>query len=199
MRLLRVAPLAAIAVLAAACSSGGGAPNWTFAPAAPAQAAAASAPPATPSGAMADAASAPTTAGGTGTGDTAAASASPSAAGLPAVSPTRIAVTLTDELTVELASSTVRHGVPVTFVITNTGSVLHELTLGNAAEQDAHDAEMLAAGGMSMPRDEPNAVSVEPGQTKELTFYFETPGTTLAGCHVVGHYQAGMKAEITVD
>ncbi len=47
---------------------------------------------------------------------------------------------------------------------------------------------MKEAGGMAMPKDEPNAIGVEPGQTKELTFTFDEPGTTLAGCHVVGHY-----------
>jgi uncharacterized cupredoxin-like copper-binding protein len=89
-------------------------------------------------------------------------------------------------------------GVPVTFVVTNTGTVLHEFVLGDEEVQAEHEAEMEESGGMSMPEDEPNAIGVEPGQTKELTFTFDEAGATLAGCHVVGHYTGGMKAEITV-
>jgi uncharacterized cupredoxin-like copper-binding protein len=112
---------------------------------------------------------------------------------------TRIEVTLTDALKIEPASMTVPAGVPVTFVVTNTGTVLHEFVLGDEEVQAEHEAEMEEEGGMSMPEDEPNAIGVEPGQTKELVFTFDEAGSTLAGCHVVGHYDAGMKAEITVE
>lgn len=186
MRLLRVAPLAAIAVLAAACSSGGGSPEWSFgAPATPpasaAPSAAASAPAVSAAPAMSEAPMS----------EAPAASVDPSA--------TRIEVTLSDMMKIEPGAMTVPAGKPVTFVVTNTGTVLHEFTLGDAAEQEAHDREMMEAGGMSMPKDEPNAIGVEPGQTKTLTYTFDAPGTTLAGCHVVGHYAAGMKAAITID
>jgi uncharacterized cupredoxin-like copper-binding protein len=56
---------------------------------------------------------------------------------------------------------------------------------------------MMAGGGMG--HDEPNGISVEPGETKELIRTFEAPGETLAGCHEAGHYAAGMKAAITVS
>jgi uncharacterized cupredoxin-like copper-binding protein len=54
----------------------------------------------------------------------------------------------------------------------------------------------MAAGGMR--HEEPNAVAVAPGQSKELTYTFTEPGETLAGCHFPGHYDGGMKATITV-
>ena len=90
-------------------------------------------------------------------------------------------------------------GQPVTFVVTNRGTVFHEFVLGDEADQQAHDKEMMAAGGMSMPKDEPMAIGVEPGKTKELTVTFEKAGAVLAGCHVVGHYAAGMKSMITLE
>jgi uncharacterized cupredoxin-like copper-binding protein len=93
---------------------------------------------------------------------------------------------------------TVPAGVPVTFVVTNTGSILHEFVLGDEAEQMEHEEEMMEGGGMSMPRDEPMAIGVEPGKTKELTATF-TAGSMLAGCHIIGHYAAGMKADITIE
>ncbi len=77
---------------------------------------------------------------------------------------------------IEPAAMTVPAGVPVTFVVTNTGTVLHEFTLGDAADQEAHDKEMMEAGGMSMPKDEENAIGVEPGKTKELTYTFDAAG-----------------------
>ena len=155
MRLVRLAPLAAIAMIAAACSGGGASPAPTSpAPAESAQASAAA---------------------------------------------TRIEVTLTDGLKIEPAAMTVPAGVPVTFVVTNSGTILHEFVLGDEAEQTAHEAEMAASGGMSMPEDEEMAIGVEPGKTKELTVTFDEPGSVLAGCHVVGHYAAGMRADVTIE
>ena len=117
----------------------------------------------------------------------------------PTAAPVRIEVTLSDAIRIEPAAMTVPAGVPVTFVVTNTGKVLHEFVLGDEEAQAEHEAEMQAMGGHSMVHDHPNAIGVDPGETKELTFTFEQPGTTYAGCHVTGHYDGGMKAEITVE
>lgn len=45
----------------------------------------------------------------------------------------------------------------------------------------------------------PNMVSVEAGETGELTFSFATPGDLLIGCHEAGHYEAGMHARLIVS
>lgn len=108
---------------------------------------------------------------------------------------TRVEVALTDALKIELASSSVPLGVPVTFVIKNTGTGEHEFYLGDEAAQSAHEQEMVDSG---MAHGETDGVSVPPGETKELTYTFTKGGETLAGCHVAGHYAAGMKAAITV-
>ncbi|HEY3335068.1 MAG TPA: cupredoxin domain-containing protein [Candidatus Limnocylindrales bacterium] len=155
MRLVRLAPLAAIALVVTACSGGGASP--------------------------------------------APASAAPAESAQASAAATRIEVTLTDGLKIEPVAMTVPAGVPVTFVVTNSGTILHEFVLGDEAEQTAHEAEMAASGGMSMPEDEEMAIGVEPGKTKELTVTFDEPGSVLAGCHVVGHYAAGMRADVTID
>jgi len=130
--------------------------------------------------------------GGAATSDaTAATSSVPSPA-----APSRIEVSLTDALKIEPASMTVPVGVPVTFVVTNTGTTDHEFYLGDEEAQAEHEMEMAEMGGMS--HDEPEGIAVEPGETKELTYTFADAGQTLAGCHVAGHYGAGMKAGITV-
>jgi uncharacterized cupredoxin-like copper-binding protein len=129
----------------------------------------------------------------------AATSAAPSAetsAG-PSAAATRIDVTLTDALKIEPATMTVPAGVPVTFVVTNSGATDHEFYLGDEEAQAEHEQEMAEMGGMA--HDEPEGIAVKPGETKELTYTFAEAGSTLAGCHVAGHYGAGMKAEITVE
>lgn len=131
------------------------------------------------------------------------ATSSPSAAGSPspATSPSAAAQTievkLTDALKMEPGEITVKAGQPVTFVVTNSGAIDHEFYLGDEAAQEAHEMEMMSSmGPMSM--DETMGFTVKPGETKELTHTFDRAGEMLAGCHVTGHYPAGMKATITV-
>ncbi|MEX2183695.1 MAG: plastocyanin/azurin family copper-binding protein [Chloroflexota bacterium] len=128
-----------------------------------------------------------------GGGATSGPSASPASSG-PAT--TRIEVNLTDALKIEPASMTVPAGVPVTFVVTNSGLIDHEFYLGDEAAQAEHEKEMAEMGGMA--HDEPEGIAVMPGETKELTYTFAEAGETLAGCHVAGHYGGGMKAVVTV-
>ena len=45
---------------------------------------------------------------------------------------------------------------------------------------------------------EPNAVDVPAGTTVRLVYTFDQPGTLEYGCHVPGHYPAGMRGTITV-
>lgn len=109
---------------------------------------------------------------------------------------TRLEIALTDAMRIEPGSIQVPVGVPVTFVVTNDGVIEHEFYLGDAAAQAKHEAEM-ASGAMG--HDEPGGITLKPGETKELTYTFATAEATLAGCHIPGHYAAGMKADITVS
>jgi uncharacterized cupredoxin-like copper-binding protein len=112
------------------------------------------------------------------------------------VAPTRVEVRLTDEMRIDPAEMTVPAAVPVTFVVTNVGVIDHEFYLGDADAQAHHEEEMASS---AMAHDDPSGITVEPGQTQELTYTFEPqPAQTLAGCHIPGHYPAGMKATITV-
>lgn len=109
---------------------------------------------------------------------------------------TRVEVTLTDALRIEPDALAVAAGVPVTFVVTNTGTLKHEFYLGDEDEQAAHGQEMASMGGMT--HDDPQGIGLKPGETKELTYTFTSVAPILAGCHVQGHYLAGMKAAVTV-
>lgn len=109
-----------------------------------------------------------------------------------------IRLTQLDTLRFSPSSVAVKAGQTIRFVVTNGGANDHEFVIGDMAFQDEHEQEMEANGGMTMS-DEPNAVSVSPGQTKVVYWRFTSPGAFLYGCHVDGHYAAGMKGEIDVS
>ena len=95
----------------------------------------------------------------------------------------------------------IQPGETIRFVVTNTGQMPHEFVIdtvkGNADHRETM-MEAMAEGGM-MEHDDPNAVSVAPGETDELIWSFTETGTFEAACNIPGHYQAGMNAEIKVS
>ena len=110
--------------------------------------------------------------------------------------PQTVQVTLSDSLRMDPAAMTFRAGQQVRFVVTNTGTTNHEFYLGDERAQMAHDGEM---GGMAgMAQDEPQGIGLMPGETKSIDHTFTASGTSQAGCHLSGHYAAGMKAAITI-
>lgn len=111
-----------------------------------------------------------------------------------------IEITAGDDLKFDPAEITVSAGEIVAFKVTNVGNLPHDFTLGDEETQQEHDAEMaeMMESG-EMMHDEPNAVALEAGETKTVTWHFTEAGTVLIGCHQPGHYAAGMKAEVTVE
>jgi len=112
-----------------------------------------------------------------------------------------IDLTANDDFSFDPSEIEVSMGEVITFRVVNNGALIHDFTLGDEMTQDEHDEEMaeMAEGGDMMMQDEPNAVSIDPGESKEVTWHFTEAGTVLIGCHQVGHYAAGMKATITVE
>lgn len=112
----------------------------------------------------------------------------------------KIEVEANDEFRFVPEDITVAAGETITFVITNTGAIPHDFTLGDQAAQDAHEEEMaeMMASGQVGDHTDPNVVVLEAGETKELTWKFTESGTVLIGCHQPGHYAAGMKGSVEV-
>lgn len=110
-----------------------------------------------------------------------------------------IEIEASDSFTFDPAEVAVTVGETVTFRVTNTGNIPHDFTLGDAAMQDEHEAEMAEMGGQMEMHDEPNAMSIEPGETAEMTWHFTEPTELIFGCHQTGHYAAGMKGTLTVE
>ena len=122
-----------------------------------------------------------------------------------------VRVVMNDHFRYRPSSIMVRAGHRVTFDVTNTGKLPHEFILGDRAAQLDHEREMQAsATGEGMDMDmhahmhmEGDAagtggLTVPPGQTRRLSWTFDKPGIVLYGCHVLGHWAAGMHGTIVV-
>jgi uncharacterized cupredoxin-like copper-binding protein len=90
----------------------------------------------------------------------------------------------------------VRKGETITFVFVNKGKVVHEAFFGTKDQQKQHSKVM--SGSATTVVDATNQVSAAPGATKTIKVRFPTAGSFEMGCHIPGHYQAGMKVAITV-
>jgi uncharacterized cupredoxin-like copper-binding protein len=108
-----------------------------------------------------------------------------------------VEVTTPDTMAFEPSSIEVSAGETVTFRVTNTGQAVHEFTLGDAAMQQEH-ADAMAHMPDGMAHDLPNSITLQPGETKQLTWRFGHVRTVEYGCHEAGHYASGMRGQITV-
>lgn len=87
-------------------------------------------------------------------------------------------------------------GETIRLAFENTGKVVHEAYIGDAAAQADHAAEMDEMDEMDgMDHDE--ALVLEPGERGELT-YTVGEGPVQIGCHQPGHFEAGMVLDIDV-
>jgi uncharacterized cupredoxin-like copper-binding protein len=82
----------------------------------------------------------------------------------------------------------VKAGTNVRFVFKNDGSLDHNAAFGDEATQQAVESGKQQRDG----------VAASPNQTKDYTRRFDSPGTLIIGCHVAGHYAAGMKVRLTI-
>jgi uncharacterized cupredoxin-like copper-binding protein len=108
-----------------------------------------------------------------------------------------VEVTTLDTMTFEPSSISVSAGETVTFVVTNTGQAIHEFTLGDAAMQREH-AEAMAHMPARMVHDTPNSITLQPGETGQLTWRFGDAATLEYACHQPDHYEAGVRGQITI-
>jgi uncharacterized cupredoxin-like copper-binding protein len=126
-----------------------------------------------------------------------------------------VRVVMNDRFRYQPASIMVRAGRRVTFAVHNAGRLPHEFILGDRATQLDHERQMQAAPSgtddthththahmhdmAAMAAASPSgALTVPPGETRRLTWTFDKPGIVLYGCHVLGHWAAGMKGTIVV-
>ena len=96
----------------------------------------------------------------------------------------------------------VNRGETIRFRFTNRGEVAHDAFIGDRDAQHEHEADMREnddnGHGDGHGDEADDAVTVEPGDTADLTYTFDEDETLEIGCHQPGHYDAGMKVTVEV-
>lgn len=99
-----------------------------------------------------------------------------------------------------IASSvmTFRPGIPYHFVVTNTGRTAHEFMIMPKAEGKMNGMSMDDMDKLALAMIE----TIPPGETKTLDYTFPSSATSSHpefACYFPGHYEAGMKLDVTVQ
>lgn len=97
----------------------------------------------------------------------------------------------------EPRSITVTAGETIRFVVTNDGTIEHELVIDTAEGNALLKAEIANAAGGAHHHG-PNAVMLQPGEAGEVVWRFTEPGTFEFACLLPGHQELGMAGPIKV-
>jgi len=96
----------------------------------------------------------------------------------------------------EPASLQIVQGETIRFTIKNIGEIEHEFVV------DSHDMNMKHKASMAkfpeMEHDDPNAIRLMEGTSGEIIWTFSKAGTFEFACLIPGHYESGMKGDVTV-
>lgn len=112
-----------------------------------------------------------------------------------------IEIDATDSMDFNPSDVDIQAGEVVRFVVTNSGTLNHSFTIGTLQWHKDHEEQMQGVAPediVSHMRHEPNGMVVPPGETRTLSWQFSERGEVHIGCHVPGHFPAGMKGTINV-
>lgn len=126
---------------------------------------------------------------------------SDSSSGDSAQTPIEVQVTLaeTQEFSIQSPETTFRVGVPYRFVVTNKGSINHEMMIMPRMMGDMGGMDMEHMDAMALAYISEDKLPTGATQTVEYTFKQPaTAGDIELGCYLPGHYEAGMHLPITV-
>lgn len=90
----------------------------------------------------------------------------------------------------------VRKDQTVRFKIKNVGEVDHEFVLDEMEANAEHRAVMAKAP--EMEHDNPNAISLAPGESGEIIWKFTADGPLEFACLKPGHYESGMRGDLSI-
>ncbi|MCE0722896.1 MULTISPECIES: cupredoxin domain-containing protein [Legionella] len=108
-----------------------------------------------------------------------------------------IKVTASDDMRFNFLQPPKFHdGEIITFKVTNRGKVVHEFSIGDEKEQKEHQKMMRAMP--SMVHEEGNTITINPGETKTLTWQFKSnpKHDVVFACNLPGHFEAGMYMKV---
>jgi len=112
-----------------------------------------------------------------------------------------VEVRMDDQMRFFPATLSVQSGETIRFVVHNSGQVDHEMVLGSDADIQAHALAMRSVEGQDHSHAHAGdvaAITVPAGQKGELVVRFDTPGTLQMACLIPGHYEAGMRGQVTI-
>ena len=102
--------------------------------------------------------------------------------------PVEVKVTLS-EFKIEASPVSVPANTPIKFVVTNAGTLPHEMVLEKKGDVDKP---------LEVNNVQAEAGDIDPGKIKVLEWTVTEPGEYQLGCHVPGHFEAGMTIPFTV-
>jgi uncharacterized cupredoxin-like copper-binding protein len=107
--------------------------------------------------------------------------------------PVEVAADDRDGMRYSMDLGSIRQGETIRFVVTNQGEGPHEFTIGDTASQRAH-ARLMAKNPEMHHDDDPSAVTLRPGETKELVWSSASRcrASSSSPARCPGHYDAGM-------
>ncbi|ALP40454.1 plastocyanin/azurin family copper-binding protein [Aeromonas schubertii] len=108
-----------------------------------------------------------------------------------------LTVTLDDTMRFSPAAIRVEAGETVRLRLHNQGKLTHEFVLGEMNSLRQHAEMMRQHPGME--HDDPGMVSLAPGASGELVWYFPKAGQLDFACLLPGHMEAGMVGQIRVE
>jgi uncharacterized cupredoxin-like copper-binding protein len=103
--------------------------------------------------------------------------------------PRVVHVDMTDALKFDPPTVQVAKGESVRFVLTNSGTVVHEFQVGPADKVAADQVD----GVLVVEKDE-----LDSGSTRAVDYTFVNTGAFAFACHEPGHYEAGMKGVVDI-
>ena len=96
----------------------------------------------------------------------------------------------------------VEAGTVIEFRMVNVGAVEHEAVFGDLAAQDEAEAQMAASSGDEDAHGDDDhgtpTLVLAPGESGTIVVMFDEPGDMIIGCHVPGHWDAGMRSDYQV-
>jgi len=97
----------------------------------------------------------------------------------------------------EPATLNMKKGETVRFRLTNKGDSDHEFVMDEVAANQKHKLAMEKYPDMEHA--DPNAIRLESGKSGEIVWTFSKTGKFEFACLIPGHYEAGMRGDLTVE
>ncbi|MFT5532503.1 MAG: putative cupredoxin-like copper-binding protein [Candidatus Paceibacteria bacterium] len=118
-------------------------------------------------------------------------------AGDPAKVSRTIVLSMNDAMRFTPSKLVVKEGETIRFFIKNTGTMTHEMVIGEMSELKEH-AEMMRKIP-SMKHASANMVTINAGQSGGIVWQFGKAGVVDFACLIPGHMEAGMTGKVMVE